>query len=216
MSRHRRGTYHAELAYAGLLNRSRHSSLVPVIGLLALLGGAAWLVNRFAPNKEQSSSDGTTRVKRVLAAQVPAQTVYDFFRHPERLSEVIPTLEHVVTNGDDSTWTAKMGEETKQWSMRLQDDRPGQGLTWHTASDAAMQLALIVQIQALPFERGTNIQLVLEFDARARSLFGPIAKHGLQEVLLKTRALLETGETPTTKGQATGQNKVRAMIPGTT
>jgi uncharacterized membrane protein len=217
MSHHRRGTYSAELAYAALMRnrRPRSSRIVPIVGLLALLGGAAWVVNRFAPdNKEHDSSDGMTRVKRVLATQAQTQQVYDFFKHPERLPEVMPMLEGVTANGRQSTWVVKLGGETKSLSMHLHDDQPGQRLTWRTGDDAPAQLSLTLSLEPMPFDRGTAMQLVLEFDAPAKPLFGKVAKLALQDVLLKTRALLETGEVPTTKGQPSGRGEARASAGG--
>jgi uncharacterized membrane protein len=186
--------------------RRSPSSAPRVIGALTLLGGAAWIATRLMQPTQSASGDA----ERVLATVKKPQEVYDLFRNPERLKTVMPMLEGVAHDGDRVTWTFKMGDTRQTLELRLEEDRPGEGMTWTAASSDAPRFRLSLGTQVLPFDRGTAMRLRLESDPATGTLFGKVAKQGLQAALLSARALLEAGEVPTTEGQPRGSGGMKA------
>ncbi len=180
----------------------RHSGL-PVGITLALLGGAAFIAIKLIQQQQKASSNAHG-VERVLAMQASMHDIYEFFRHPERFSQVMPFLESVRMDGDEAVWNAKIGDKILGWRMRLEEDRPSESLVWNTTADAPLKLRLEVRLEPLPTGRGTAVRLLVDTDTMAQSMLGGVAKRVVQDILLKIRALLEAGEVPTTKGQPHG------------
>jgi uncharacterized membrane protein len=181
---------------------SRPRSKLPIGVTLALLGGAAFIAVRAI--QAQKKSSGHSGIERVLAMQVSMHDIYTFFRHPERFPQVMPFLESIRMEGDEAIWSAKIGDKLTGWRMRLEEDRPSEHIVWNAVPDASLKLRLEVSLEPLPTGRGNAVRLKVDSDTMAQSLFGGVAKRVVQDVLLKTRALLEAGEVPTTEGQPHG------------
>jgi uncharacterized membrane protein len=185
-------------------SHSRSALTVGAVGVgLVLLGGAAYLAYR-AFNQAKAKSSAAHGIERVLAMNATMHDLYEVFRHPERLTAAMPFIERIRMDGEESVWAAKLGDKPLEWRMRLEEDRPSEGLVWSSLPDSPLKLRLKIELEPLPTGRGNAVRMTLDTDTVAQSLLGPVAKRVVQEILLKTRALLEAGEVPTTKGQPHG------------
>lgn len=208
----------AALLVLALRRRSRASAL------LALVGG--WLVYRSAGGNElrartalKSAATGQERhepgapadameVERSITVGKPADELYELWRDPEHLAHVMEHFADVEQSADDEDlqhWSVRgpLGRAVS-WDARIEEDRPGEYLSWKSLEGADLPNEGSVQFEPAPGDRGTEVTVYFRFDPPGGAVGNAAAKRlGIvpETVALKSlrrfKSLAESGEIPT-------------------
>lgn len=113
-----------------------------------------------------------------------------------------------------SHWTAHLpiGMGTISWDAEIKQERPDERIVWASLPDADIQNAGCVIFKDAPGERGTEIKVNINYrppagplGRAAAALANPAFSKIIRNDIRRFKALVETGEIPTTKGQPTGK-----------
>lgn len=208
------------LAFGGVLALAAARQRPPT-GLALLLGGG-YLIYRGATGHcplynalgIQAEIGGGVHVEKALIINRPAAQIYDIWRNFERLPEFMKHLKRVeMLDEHRSRWTAK-APLVKQvsWEAEIIEDLPGEMIAWRSLPGADIENSGQVRFTELPYGRGTEVHVTLRYEPPAGATGALVAKLFAEEPsqqiasdLLRLRALLETGEIPTTYGQTSGR-----------
>ncbi|KRA83979.1 SRPBCC family protein [Altererythrobacter sp. Root672] len=135
----------------------------------------------------------------------PAQELYDFWRNPGNLVQVVENIVSIEPLGPDrSRWTVKApaGREVS-WESVITKDVPGEEIYWQSAEGAEVANSGRIEFQDAG-RRGTVVRAVIAYDAPGGTLGRLIAKIAQREPRIQTRRdlhrfkqLMETGEIAT-------------------
>jgi uncharacterized membrane protein len=161
----------------------------------------------------------TDRVPRVLFAQSSIllnsspQEVYRFWHNFENLALFMPHLESVIVhNNGRSTWTLLGPLNTRIiWDAEILNERENELIEWHSLPGSAVDVDGSVHFHPAPANRGVIVEVRIRYRSRtatmARALYGLFTRYQsfvLRQDLRRFKALVETGEIPTTEGQPHG------------
>ncbi len=176
---------------------------------LAAAGGAlAYLGSRTGETQTESVARGT-----VLLNCTPEEA-YSRYRNFEDFPTFMQHLHSVTKIGERQyRWVARGPFEVPlQWDAEVFDEKIGESISWHSTPDSAISMEGSVRFAASPANRGTELTAVTRFDHPASDLARTFAKllgkdpsFLMQQDLRRFKALIETGEIPTTEGQSHGR-----------
>lgn len=196
----------------GLSRRSLGGTLVAAAGGAVALQGAR-------SNATTASVQHLARASVIVNA--PAAQVYGFWRDLENLPRFMHHL-HSVTPLDDrrSKWIA-YGPASSQleWTAEIVAQRENEIIAWRSLEDSQLQVDGSVEFRPATGNRGTLIDATILYrppagragDAVAK-LFGKDPSFLIEQDLRRFKALIETGEIPTTAGQSHGPRSAVAGI----
>ena len=148
--------------------------------------------------------DRTLLAEAVTIAR-PAHEVYDFWRDPANLVQVMENVRSIERIDDTrSRWTVKgpAGREVS-WESVITHDEPGRALTWQSAEGADIANSGKVEFRDAG-ARGTVVRAVIAYDPPGGKIGELVAKLFQREPRIQTRRdlhrlkqLLETGEIAT-------------------
>lgn len=190
---------------------------VAVIGLrrksafgFALAGAGAALAY-FGSRATNTETESTSRGSVLL--NCTPEEAYSRYRNFEDLPTFMRHLESVTKIGDRQyRWVARGPLEIPvQWDAEVFDEQVGQSISWRSLPDSPITMQGSVRFASAPANRGTYLTAVTRFDHPASNLARTFAKllgkdpnFLMQQDLRRFKALIETGEIPTTEGQAHG------------
>lgn len=200
------------LAVFGLSRRSN-------LGLaLAATGGfLAYLGSRI--NSSEAENESVARGSVLLNCS--PEEAYRRYRNFEDLPTFMHHLYSVTKIGDQQyRWVALGPLEMKiQWDSEVVEDREGEFISWRSLPGSELTAAGSVRFKNAPNGRGTVLTALTHFDHPAgklgtavAKLFGKDPSFLMQQDLRRFKALLETGEIPTTEGQSHGPRSGKATI----
>lgn len=145
-------------------------------------------------------------VRRSITIGRPADELYETWRDPDQLSEIMGRFAEVAASDEDRLrWTVHgpLGRDVS-WETRLVEAEPGERLRWETPADATVPNEGSVRFRPAPGDRGTEVTLSIDFDPPGGAL-GNVALQRLDIVpealagtaLHRFKALAESGEIPT-------------------
>jgi uncharacterized membrane protein len=146
-----------------------------------------------------------------------ADGLYEFWRNFENLPRF---MEHLVSvrNLDErrSHWVVKApAGRTVEWDAEIINEIPNELIGWRTLHGADVVSAGSVAFKPAGPGRGTHIHVHLQYNPPAGKIGTAIAwmlghepSQTIQEDLRRFKALMETGEVPTTKGQPRGRQSL--------
>jgi uncharacterized membrane protein len=153
-------------------------------------------------------------VERSTTVYQPVGEVYAFWRDPSRLAETISAIraaEKVGENRIHFQLDLPIGMES-DFDAEVYTDEPNEVVSWRSLDGSPVQAAAAVRFRPAPADRGTEVKLTLEFVPPAGplgkallTLFGEAPNKFVDEILRESKAMLEAGELPTTKGQPSGR-----------
>ena len=194
---------------ASKLSRERH----PLGALMATTGaGLIWRSTRGDTRARLAGSHGVN-VEESFSINRPPQELYEFWRNLERLPRVIPELSSVrVIDARRSHWLAKGPAGFPiEWSADIINDIPNELIAWRTTEGSSVASAGSVHFERQSPGRGTVVRVRLQYDPPAGKLGAAFAwafrdepSIVIREGLRRFKQLMETGEIPTTEGQARG------------
>lgn len=153
------------------------------------------------------------KIERSVTINRSPDELYSFWRRLENLPRFMSHIESISDQGDGiSHWAMKTSHgRTLEWDARLIEDKPGQMLSWQSLEGADVDNAGSVWFTPATGGRGTVVKVAMKYSppggkvgAIMAKLLGDSAEKQLAEDMFRLKALLETGETPTTEGQPHG------------
>ena len=189
------------LALLGLTRRSKSGLAMAVAGGALAYAGAR-----------------TDRSPRFLQAQssilvnTTAQDAYRFWRNFENLPLFMPHLESVTVSNGRSTWAAVGPLDSHiVWDAEILNERENEFIEWRSLPGSAVDVDGSVRFRPAPGNRGIVIEARIRYRSRTAgvaralsSLFTRYPSFVLRQDLRRFKALIETGEIPTTEGQPHG------------
>ena len=152
------------------------------------------------------------KVTRACTIRKPAAELFQFWRNLENLPRF---MQHVVAvekiSDVESRWTVKApGGRTVIWNAVIFNEEPNRLIAWRTREGADVPNAGSVRFEPQTDDT-TVVKVALEYDppggkftAFLAKLFGKEPNIQVAQDLARFKALMETGEIPTTKGQPVG------------
>jgi uncharacterized membrane protein len=147
-----------------------------------------------------------------------AKEAYQFWRNFENLSLFMVNVESVTTSPDGrATWIAlgPLGARII-WESTIFDERENESILWQSIPGSAVFVEGSVQFRRAPANRGTIVSSIMRFRpesvAMARalaSMLGQYPNFQMRHNLRRFKALIETGEIPTTDGQTHGPRSAK-------
>jgi uncharacterized membrane protein len=142
-----------------------------------------------------------------------ADDLYGYWRNFTNLPHFMESVESVQRQGDGrSHWIVKgPAGKSVEWDAEIINDEPGRLIAWRSLPDADVDHAGTVRFEPATGGRGTRIHVSIKYAPPAgklgvavAKLFGEDPKKQVREDLRRFKALMETGEIPTTEGQSRG------------
>jgi uncharacterized membrane protein len=191
------------------LSEERH----PVGALLATTGaGLIWRSGRSDTRARLAGPRGTIVEESVAINRAPDE-LYEFWRNLELLPVVMPQLASVEAVGHRrSHWVAHgPAKWPVEWYADIINDIPNELIAWRTVEGSDLVSAGSIHFETRAAGRGTAVKIKLQYDPPGGKLgaalawaFGDEPGQVIREGLRRFKALMETGEIPTTEGQPRG------------
>jgi uncharacterized membrane protein len=173
-------------------------------------------VSTGGPSGEEAVIQAGAGCKVELATTVnkSAAELYRFWKRFDNLPKFMTHLKEVKDlGGKKSRWVADapLGM-TVEWEAEVVEDRPNEMISWKSLDGADVDTAGSVHFRELPAGRGTEVRVTLKYEPPAgklgavvAKLFGKDPEAQIREDLSRFKALMETGEIATTRGQPSGR-----------
>jgi uncharacterized membrane protein len=154
-------------------------------------------------------------VKKTIVINRPANELYREWRDFQKLPGFMKNLESVeVTTDNRWRWTARgPAGKTIQWDAEIVDDKPGERIAWRSLEGADVNNSGSVRFEPAPGERGTLVNVEMQYSPPAGVLGAAVAKlfdrapeQEVEEDLRRFKQMMETGEIITTEGQPAGRS----------
>jgi uncharacterized membrane protein len=194
-------------AALALRGATGHSS---VFGALHLdTGESRGAAKRLDPAKAIDVTVATT-------INASAEELFAFWRNFENLPRFMKHLESVqVLDDDRSHWKAKapLGANV-EWDARITQESPNELIAWESLEGSDIPNRGSVRFTPATGGRGTVVAVTLYYDppggqigALIAKLFGEEPEGQVRDDLRRFKAVMETGEIPTTEGQTSGRRE---------
>jgi uncharacterized membrane protein len=195
---------------------------IRVMGAIASVAGVTVLDLLCARHNEHNSyrtslrklSDGRgIRVQKSLLMNAPAAEIYSFCRELNNLPRIIPGISsvHHSDKGNLRFVTDGLLRKDATWDFTFIEERPNELISWRLLGDTPFENAGSIRFIELPGKCGTIVRVEMllnpipgRLGESMVSISNQPAFH-LSEALRRLKALVETGEIPTTIGQSSGR-----------
>ncbi|HEY7327765.1 MAG TPA: YgaP-like transmembrane domain [Gemmataceae bacterium] len=141
-------------------------------------------------------------------------TLWRYWRNLENLGRFMRHLECVEEiDNRRSRWVAcsALGIHF-EWQAEIINEKENELIAWRSVDDSQVDTAGSVHFRELPNGRGTEVRVVLKYDAHAKQLAAPVARllgsspcQQIHEDLQHFKQVMETGEIATIQGQPRGR-----------
>lgn len=189
------------------------AAALAVAGVAAVDAFAARRVQEEGIPKDIAATHGI-HVEKTFAVNRPARDCYDRWRRFEELPRFMKHVESVTVGGPGLThWVATApGGATVEWDAEITNDQPGRLLAWRSLEDSDVDHSGVVRFDPGPDERSAIVRVEMHYKppagrigAAIARLFGEEPSQTIEEDLRRFKRMMETGEIPTTEGQAAGR-----------
>jgi uncharacterized membrane protein len=153
------------------------------------------------------------RARSSITIAQPRETVYLFWRQLENLPKFMQHLLNVEPRGEKrSHWVVEgpMGKKFS-WDAEIINEIPNELIAWKSLPGADVDSAGSVRFSDAPGERGTQVQVELQYNPPAgvagaylAKIFGREPEQQIDADLRRLKQVLETGEIASTTGQPKG------------
>lgn len=156
------------------------------------------------------------KIVRAVTINRPVEALYSFWRDPLNLPEVMGYIDSVQVTGENTAhWTIKLpGDMKTEFDVEVYTDVPNEVISWRSLEGSEMQNAGSVRFKPAPADRGTQVQLTVEFvppggalGKALLKLFDDAPNQYIGQYLREFKQVMETGEKATTKGQTSGREE---------
>ena len=170
---------------------------------------AAMGINTAAAAEPEDYFERGIHVAESMTINKSPEELYAFWHNFENLPRFMHYLESVrVLDDKRSRWTTKgPAGMNVSWEAEIINDEPNRLIAWRSLEGSTVDNA--GSIRFVPtVDRGTEVHVVIDYippagrlGAGVAWLFGRGASSQVREDLRRFKALMETGEAPTTDGQ---------------
>jgi uncharacterized membrane protein len=204
----------AELIYRGATG---HCHLYQALGIThgdahAFERGTGLIADRGSDTRRRLGGRRGIHVEESITINRPTAEVYRFWRNFENLPRFMRHLESVAMREEGiSHWVAKGPAGTRvEWDARIINDVENKVIGWQSLDGSTVATAGSVNFDES--ERGTVVRVHLQYNPPAGRLGSTVAwllgeepGRQIHDDLRRFKALVETGEIPTTEGQPAGR-----------
>jgi uncharacterized membrane protein len=198
----------------GLQQRSLRGILTAIAG-----GGLAYHGATADKSLQDKVTDATginkaIRVEKTVTINKSAEELYNYWHNFENLPNFMKHVKSVqVLDMRRSHWVANapLGQ-TIEWDADIINDQPNQLIAWASEESAQVDNSGFVRFSPAPGDRGTEVKVVMEYNAPGgmvtaaiAKLFGEEPEQQIGDELRRFKQLMETGEIATIEGQSRGQ-----------
>jgi len=189
------------LTFALLSSNGRDKSRVAAA--LAAVAGVTALDLRASRATSGAGAAERGQVRQTITIGRPVEEVYQFWRNFENLPRFMSNLESVRVTGDRrSHWKAMApAGESVEWDAELVDDRPNELISWRSLPQSQIPNRGQVEFRPAPGNRGTEIQVDLQYEPPAGQigqvvarLFGKEPGQQVPTDLRRLKQILEAGD----------------------
>ena len=161
------------------------------------------------------------KVKKVVTVQSSPEELYNFWHNFENLPRFMRHLEAVqVTGPRRSHWVARApADQTVEWDAEVTEDRPNELRAWRSLPGADVDNSGTVRFYPATGNRGTVVDVDLEYDppggkagALVAKLFGEEPDQQIYDDLRAFKQVIELGEV--VLSEATLENTRLPQRPG--
>jgi uncharacterized membrane protein len=158
-------------------------------------------------------------VQRSVTVNRPRDELYRIWRNFENLPRFMTHLQRVdvdeSTGGKRSHWVAKgpLGRPV-EWDSEVTEERENEFIGWRSLPGSIVESQGSVLFADAPGDRGTIVQVVMQYHPPAGSmgaafakLFGEEPGTQVREDLRHFKQIMETGEIPSVEGQPSGRKR---------
>lgn len=211
----------AALAGAALLYRGAtgHCHVYQALGInrgdgAAVGRGTGAIADCGSDTRRQLGGARGIHVEESVTINRPVAEVFRFWRNFENLPKFMQHLESVSMREEGiSHWVATgPAGTTVEWDARIINEIDSKLIGWQSLEGSMVSTAGSVNFDET--EHGTRVRVHLQYNppggklgAAIAWLFGEEPRLQVREDLRRFKALLETGEIPTTAGQSRGQGR---------
>jgi uncharacterized membrane protein len=203
-----------------------------IVPMVAGIGLGAWGVSRRGlAGKVLAAAGGylayrtASRLRPYRVSVVVAQTisrpvneVYQFCREPQNWPPAF-VQSWKLRGGQNGETSGRDWLSGQQWQPKIHEEQENELITWHSAPGSKIHHRGTARFHPAPGNRGTELNISLYWEApigllgRALGLaFGLDPEQQVRERLRAFKALMETGEVPTTAGQPSGRRGMRGKL----
>ena len=149
------------------------------------------------------------------------QDAYRLWHNFEDLPLFMHHLDSVKQTGDRRyRWIALGPMGTRiHWDAEIVHDHENESISWHSLPGSDITVAGFVEFRTAPAHRGTFLRAFIQYRPPAGALGHALAKilgkdlnFLMRQDLRRFKALMETGEIPTTEGQSHGPRSATAAV----
>jgi uncharacterized membrane protein len=156
------------------------------------------------------------RIDQSITINKPPAEVYKFWRNLENLPKFMTNLESVrEIDNRQSHWVARGPAGAVEWSAEIINEKENELIGWRSLTGSQVANAGSVHFKPFRDGEGTVVSIELQYEPPGGTLGATLAKllgrdpdHQIAEDLRRLKQLLETGEIPTTAGQASAKRTV--------
>jgi uncharacterized membrane protein len=177
---------------------------------------------RVGKRERHASVSGNRGIKVVHTVTIdrPAEELFHFWRQLENLPLFITHLIEVKTiDATRSHWVAAgPARRTVEWDAEIINEHENSLIGWGSCEGSDVDHAGSVRFEAAPPGKGTEVRVSLEYVPPAGAIGKWIAiwlggwleqnpAHQIQDDMRAFKALMETGEIPSVRGQPFGRGR---------
>jgi uncharacterized membrane protein len=168
------------------------------------------------PLKPAIRSGTAKKIVKACTINKSPEELFRFWRPLENLPRFARHLISVTRTSDrESHWIAKSpATTTVEWDAIIINERENSLIAWESKEGSEIKNAGSVHFQPAPDDQGTEVRVTLEYvpplgklGAALAKLYGEEPDLQVEDDLLRFKALMETGEIPTTEGQPVGAGR---------
>lgn len=144
----------------------------------------------------------------------PVHELYSYWRDVENLPEFLRHIEDVrAVDAKRSHWVASTpGGMKVEWDAEITGERENEYIAWKSLPFSDIESEGMVEFRTAPGHRGTEMRVRMTYNlpgdgasAPVQRLLAAISFRQVREELRRFKQIMETGEAPTTEGQARGR-----------
>ena len=158
--------------------------------------------------------EGGIRHESVITIMASADDIYKFWRDLKNLPRFMKHLSGIEVTGPETShwkWTVLKGSAEVEWDSEIVRDVPGTLIAWRSKEGSTVAHTGEVSFQELPFNRGTEVRVILSYHPPGgavtdfiEKILGESPRSELQDDLHRLRSLMEVGDILTVEGQPRG------------
>ena len=162
----------------------------------------------------QSHGNKTDSFCQSITIGKSPEEVYSFWRDLTHLPQFMKGISSIdVLSEKNSKWKVKLKDGiVAVWEAEIVSDVPGEMIAWKSTDHSNVKTEGKVWFKPASGKLGTEVTLFMDYDlpgGRATELLTALSGEDPETLTLtnlkRLKALLETGEIPTTEGQASGR-----------